>query len=58
METKELVQQAHERKYTEFDIKAKEILSKKISEKLKEKGYFDRLDHAKGIDTSTESNEL
>lgn len=49
METKDLIKHAIERKFTEFDAKTKEILSVKVAQKLAEKGYFKRLDQAKGI---------
>ncbi len=48
METKDLVQQAQEREYTNFDQTAKDILSQKIATALQDKGYFKRLEQAQG----------
>jgi hypothetical protein len=45
---KELVHSAQERKFTDFDSTTKQILMNKISNALNDKGYFDRLDKAKG----------
>ena len=49
METKELVQQAIDKKYSDFDRSTKDILAQKVAAKLDEKGYFDRLNQAKGL---------
>jgi len=49
METKELIQSAIDRKFTNFDAKTKELLSAKVAAKLQEKGYFNRLNNAKGV---------
>ena len=54
METKELVQHAIDKKYTDFDSATKAILSAKVATKLADSGYFDRLNQAKGI---TEEDE-
>ncbi len=48
MSTKEMVSKAQDRKFTEFDLVAKSILSRKVADALQIKGYFDRLDKAKG----------
>ena len=48
-ETKELVQNAKSNEYLDFKEKAIEILKQKTAEKLAEKGYFARIDQAKGI---------
>jgi hypothetical protein len=48
-ETKELVQNAKSNEYLDFKEKAIEILKQKTAEKLPEKGYFARMDQAKGI---------
>jgi hypothetical protein len=47
--TEELVQQAQEKNYVDFKEKALEMLRQKTAEKLAEKGYFKKLDQAKGI---------
>lgn len=63
MSTQELINQAQERKYTEFDIKAKEMLQHKVAQAMQEKGYFDRLDTAQNapeapaIEESEESGD-
>ena len=57
MSTQDLIKNAQNREYTEFDTRAKELLAKKVAEKLSQKGYFDRLDQAKGIQKVEESQE-
>ena len=57
METKDLIGNAQQREFTAFDAATKEMLSQKVAEKLQEKGYFDRLDHAKGIEKVQESEK-
>lgn len=47
--TNELVQQAQQRKFTDFDSTTKSILQSKVAEKLQDSGYFNRLNVAKGI---------
>jgi hypothetical protein len=49
METKTLIQTAQDKQFTEFDAAAKEILARKVAEKLADRGYFAKLDQAKGI---------
>jgi hypothetical protein len=49
METTDLIKNAIERRFTDFDAGTKEMLSMKVAAKLQEKGYFDRLNNAKGI---------
>ena len=44
-----LIESAQERKYTEFDAIAKELLETKIADRMSELGYFDRLSIAQGI---------
>jgi hypothetical protein len=44
-----LIKSAQDQRYTEFEPKVKEILKQKVSEKISEHGYFDRLDQAKGL---------
>ena len=46
METTDLVQQAQDREYTNFDATAKEILAQKVAQALDQQGYFDRLAQA------------
>ena len=59
MQTRDLIQNAIDKKFTSFDSKTKEILSAKIAQKLQEKGYFARLDKAKAIsEGSYEFNKL
>jgi len=48
-ETQELVKNAQGKEYSNFKEQALEMLKQKAAEKLAEKGYFDRLEHAKGI---------
>jgi hypothetical protein len=48
-EVQELTQAAQEKEFLSFAEKAKEILMKKTAEKLAEKGYFRKMDQAKGI---------
>ena len=55
-DTTTLVDQAANREFTDFDKSTKEILSRKIAEKLDTNGYFDKLDHAKGFDLKESSN--
>jgi len=57
METKELVQHAIDKKYTDFDSATKAILSAKVATKLADSGYFDRLNQAKGISESKIGDE-
>ena len=47
--TKELVQNAQNKEYTSFKEQALEMLKQKVATAIAEKGYFKRLDHAKGI---------
>ena len=49
MSTKDLISQAADRKYTEFDIKAKEMLLQKMTTALQASGYNDKLDIAKNV---------
>jgi len=49
MEIKDLVDQAVNKRYSDFDSTTKDILNQKVADKLSEKGYFERLDQAKGI---------
>ena len=46
MGTHEMVQQALNRKFTEFDDSTKAMLSQKVAVALQEKGYFDKLSQA------------
>ncbi|MCD6436242.1 MAG: hypothetical protein J7L15_07620 [Clostridiales bacterium] len=55
-DTTKLVDHAANREFTDFDKSTKEILSRKIAEKLDTNGYFDKLDHAKGFDLKESSN--
>ena len=55
METRELIDQAQTRQFTQFDAQAKEILQAKVASKLEQSGYFKRLDNAKGIVTEDDS---
>ena len=48
-EIEALVQQAQDKKYSDFDASTKELLSQKVAAKLADTGYFDRLNQAKGI---------
>ena len=48
-ETQEIFDQAKENNYLDFKEKAKELLAQKVAQKLAEKGYFDKMDQAKGI---------
>ena len=48
-EAQELTQQAQNSDFVNFAEKAKEILMQKTAEKLAEKGYFRKLDNARGI---------
>ena len=50
---KDLIQNAQDKKYTDFEAQAKEILGQKIASALEEKGYFNRLDTAKGLTENT-----
>ena len=52
MSMKTLIQTAQEKKYTEFEPKLKEIMAKKVATALDSKGYFQRLDQAKGLTES------
>lgn len=47
MSTQELINQAQERQYTEFDAKAKEMLQAKVAAALVAKGYKSKLSIAK-----------
>ncbi len=47
--TIELVQNAQDRQFTEFDSKTKEILAQKVAAAMDAKGYFDRLNNAKNV---------
>ena len=49
MSIKTLIETAQEKKYTEFEPKLKEIMAKKVATALDERGYFQRLDQAKGL---------
>ena len=49
METKNLVQNAQNKEYTSFKEQALEMLKQKAARAIEEKGYFKRLDQAKGI---------
>ncbi len=51
---KNLIQQAQDKKYTDFEAATKDILGQKVAQKLKDNGYFDRLDTAKGINEAEE----
>ncbi len=53
MSTKDLIGQAAERKYTEFDIKAKEILLQKLDSQLTTNGYYDKLTSARNVNEAT-----
>ena len=46
---KEIIQQAQNKRYAEFDVSVKETLAQRVADKLAETGYFDRLQAAKGI---------
>jgi len=50
LETEDLIQRAQGKEYLDFKEQAIEMLKQKTAEKLSEKGYFDRLDQAKGLD--------
>ncbi len=56
METTDLVQQAQDREYTNFDNTAKEILAQKVAQSLDQLGYFDRLSQAQN-ETETETDD-
>ena len=56
-EAESLVQNAEQREYSDFKETAKEALLKKVSEKLKETGYFKKLDNAKGIFEADDEDE-
>jgi len=53
---KDLIQSAQDKKYTDFEAQAKAILGQKIATSLEEKGYFNRLGQAQGIDLSEAKN--
>ncbi len=55
METRELIDQAQTRQFTQFDASAKEMLQAKVATKLEQEGYFKRLDNAKGITEADDS---
>lgn len=53
-----LIKTAQDKKYTEFEVEAKNVLEQKVAQALQDKGYFDRLDTAKGGQISeSELNE-
>jgi len=49
---KSIVDYAQEKKYSDFDSGTKEILKQKVAQKLAERGYFTRLNQAKGVTES------
>ncbi len=53
MSTKDLIGQAAERKYTEFDIKAKEMLLQKLDTQLTASGHYDKLASARNVNEET-----
>ena len=54
METKELVQNALSGNFSDFDMNTKQALMQKVAQKLAEKGYFTRMDQAKGLTPNSE----
>ncbi len=48
MGTKNLIEQAQEKQYTDFDSGTKEMLTQKVAQKLQEGLYFDKLNQAQG----------
>ncbi len=56
METKELISKAQNKEFTAFDKLTKDTLKVKVAQKLAEKGYFSRLDQAKGINEENDKN--
>ncbi len=50
-----LIKTAQDKKYTEFEAQAKEILTKKVATAMQKQGYFDRLNAASGADKVNES---
>ncbi len=57
MNTEELIVTAARKKFTDFDIKTKQILDQKVSEKLNNSGYFKRLDIAQNITEKDDWNK-
>ena len=55
METKDLVQNALSGNFSEFDANAKQMLAHKVAAKLSERGYFTRMDQAKGLSEEKET---
>ena len=49
MNSQDLVQQAQDKKYVDFDKTTKDILAQKVAQKLDQDGYFKKLDQARGI---------
>ena len=49
MKPKDLVKQAIDKKYVDFDRTTKDILAHKVAQKLDQDGYFKKLDQARGI---------
>lgn len=46
MPVNDLVQTAQEKKYTDFEVQAKEELNQRVANALQSQGYFDRLNQA------------
>ena len=55
--TAELVKNAQQREYTQFDLNTKDILAQKVAQKMQETGYIDRLDQAQNKNTNESLNE-
>ena len=49
---------AAEKKYSDFNQRAKEILSQKVAEKMGERSYFSRMDTARGLHEAVSEKEV
>ena len=55
MET--LVKSAQNKEYSNFADQARDTLLRKVHDKLEDRGYFDRLNQAKGLDEDFEKEK-